>query len=377
MPSPIQEPATESPAVTPNQNMFANNNYNNYGAARGPQSYAPNMFGDFIIGNSFQGVTTLTGGIPSISSQYSHGATSVPIASHIFKHSDNESPWPRTRVIVASNYYNNVGSQTGITREMFGFERLVGDGLSSVAVRMPIYTVASGFNSNGSGQSWSTFNGEMTTQTSVGDLVFTFKRALAYNLRTGNVLSAGVAVVAPTGPATIGGGTQLFTVDGVQHAGSIQPYASFFRSLSRTPRQGLFMQGFLASDTPFYYRDSTFVYSDLGLGYIIRRNQRSRVTAVVPMFEVHGDFAMNKQSRNVTATAALPAFTGGYTSMIGSVSYYDQVNVTGGTSFVLNNQSTLSLACGVPVSNPQPFNYELIVQFNRYFGPGVPPYLAR
>ncbi|HEX3872350.1 MAG TPA: hypothetical protein VHV77_18020 [Pirellulales bacterium] len=380
-PSPIQEPSTESPAVTPNANMFANNANANFGAARGAQSVAPNMFGDFLVGHAFQGTLTLTGStIGAPDTQLGRGGASVPIASHVFKQADNESPFPRTRAIFTSNYFNNVGSDTGITRQLFGFEKLIGDGLSSIAVRVPIYTVAAGsqtvYGYGGQSQTFGTFTGETQTQTSVGDLTITYKKALLYDPRYGNILSAGVAVTAPTGPNTIGGGTALYTVNGIQHTGSIQPYMAFFRSLSPVPRRGMFLQGFLATDTPFNRTDSTFLYSDLGLGYIMRRNVRYGITAIVPMLEVHGNFALNKQQHTVVATQALQPFTS-YTGIQGTVSYFDQVNMTAGSTFVINNRSTLSLAGGVPVSNPQPFNYELIAQWSTYFGPGLPPYLAR
>ena len=65
---------------------------------------------------------------------------------------------------------------------------------------------------------------------------------------------------------------KLFNVDGLQHVASIQPYVSFYRSLNRGGASGGFLQGFVASNTPFNCADSTFLFADLAYGYIIRRS---------------------------------------------------------------------------------------------------------
>ncbi|HWA96895.1 MAG TPA: hypothetical protein VG713_00315, partial [Pirellulales bacterium] len=360
---------------------------------RGFASAGPNMLGDFFLGASFNApnlqyantVTTTGGGtitVPSGISYDNHGhALATPLASHIFKQSDNESPWPRTRIILTTNYFDRIDGSTGVTRQIFGFEKVSADQRFSVGMRLPYYIVAPGVN-NSIGTPVNTFGGNPfgqggNTQSSIGDLITTFKYALIYDPVNANVLSIGTAVTANSGPSTIGNVPPLFTVDGVQHTASIQPYMAFYKSLGR-PRQGLFMQGFLASDTPFNVRDTTYIYSDLGLGYIIRRPTNRWITAVVPMVEVHGDFATNKSQRAVGSNAITMAnmlqVTGGaFNSMAGTVSYQDQVNITSGLTFVLNQRSTVSVAAVAPTTNPKSFNYELQLLWNTYFGPGLPP----
>ncbi|HEX4129536.1 MAG TPA: hypothetical protein VHZ24_05795 [Pirellulales bacterium] len=387
MPSPIEAPeATEAPVVPNNYNAMASN----YGAARGYGSIAPSMLGDFFLGTSFgssnlsmsysePGGTFSGPGVP----YNNHGmGLASPVTSHVFKQSDNESPWPRTRIILSTNYFDRIDGSTGVTRQIFGFEKVSTSQRFSFGMRLPYYVASPGVTNVG-GVPVNTFGGDGgpgstgSTQSSLGDLITTFKYAVIFDPVRANVLSLGVAVTAPTGPATIANVPPLFQVDGVQHTGSIQPYMAFYKSLGR-PRQGLFTQGFLASDTPFYYRDSTYVYADLGFGYIIRRPSNRWITAVVPMLEVHGDFATNKSQRAVINTAQtsanlLQATSGMFNTMNGTVSYADQINITSGVTLVLNQRSTISLAGVAPCNMPHAFNYELQLLWNTYFGPGLPP----
>ncbi len=373
MPNPIEAPAADAP-VTPNFNQYAGN----YGAARGFESAGPAMFGDFLVGNTLQGNVTFVApnpGAPTFTAPivvpYGNGPVSAVVASHVFKHSDNESPWPRTRVIINSNYFDRVGGDTGITREMFGFEKICSDDMrSSIGIRVPLYTVQPGVQTFGR-QQIGTFGAGTNTSASMGDMIVTYKRALYYDPQNSNVLSAGVAVICPTGPETIANVTPLFTVDGVQHTGSIQPYVSCYHSLGPNPRRGWFTQAFLATDTPFYYRDTTYLFADIGLGYIFRRSNQNWITAVVPMIELHADIPLNKQAHTLSPTNAARAL--GFTSVGGTMRYYDQANVTSGLTFVLNQRSTLSVGAAAPTTQPRAYNYELFVQYNMYLGPGLPP----
>ncbi len=364
------------PEAAPDFNMLSSS----YGAARGPESVGVNMLGDFLVGGALSG-SNLVLSTPTVTPstglfQVRLGANGQPapatFSGHSFKIADNESPWPRTRLFVTSNYFDQVGGKTGITREMFGFEQQLGDGSASISMRLPLYSVAPGVQNNAAfvGGQIGTFGVGTEGRTSLGDLTTVFKQALIYDPSGGNVLSWGTALVAPTGPATIGGVTPAFTLDGVQHTGSIQPFLAGYKSLSGA-NSGWFVQGFFAVDTPFTTTDATYLFNDWGVGYI-HRTQGNWLTAIVPTMEVHVANPLNNRTHTARATPALIAATG-YNLLTGSAYYFDQVNITSGVTCVLNHRSTLSLGVCAPVAQPHPYNYELQILFNTFVGSWVAP----
>jgi hypothetical protein len=382
-PMPPTPTVPEQPIAQPPGAPEFNSLAGNYGAARGFESVGPNMLGDFLLGGGFSSAS-LFAIEPVI---VSANRTSVPlgnsttypapVSSHTMKIADNESPWPRNRVYFNTNYFNHVGDNTAITREMLGFERRTSDGRASVGMRLPFYVVSPGEQTFSGGQV-GTFGADPNTQTSIGDLTLLTKYAWVYDPMGGNVLSFGTLLVAPTGPATIGGVDPLFNVNGVTHSGTIQPYMAFYRSLGPSSRDGLFLQGFFSADAPFNVNDSTYLYTDLGLGYIYRRGSRNWLNAIVPTVEVHVNDPITNRQHLVTPTSRFRQATG-YTNLANlsggafvpaTVTYNDICNITTGVTAVFSQRTTLALGVATPVTGPQPFAYELQLMLNRYFGPG-------
>ena len=92
------------------------------------------------------------------------------------------------------------------------------------------------------------------------------KYILEYNPKTGNLLSAGLAITPPTGPGHFAGARFL----GGTNNTTIQPFLGYFLNLTENKR--LFLQGFSALDVPVNFTDVTLVYNDLGLGYFVYRD---------------------------------------------------------------------------------------------------------
>lgn len=351
------------------------------GAARGPDSAAPNMLGDFLMGGAFGGSAAFTGVIEVDDQQnirlvqpYGDRSLAAPFAFHTFKMAEKESPWPRNRSFFTANYFDDVGDSTAVTRELIGFERTYLDGRASVGLQLPFFTVDPGaqasllFDSAAVG----TFGAGTTTQSDVGDLTVVLKYAPYLDRLDGDVCTLGLAITPPTGPDTLADVDPLYTVDGVDHRGTIQPFAAFYQSLDRA-WDGWFVHGFSAIDAPFDDDDATFWYNDLGLGYYCRRPRGSWVTAVVPTVEAHVNTPLDDRIHGVTATPTLAQLTSNrLTGVSGQVEYHNQVNLTSGVTFLFRRRAALALGVVVPLTGPKPFDSELSFQLNCLRGPGWP-----
>lgn len=359
------------------QNAQNNNNNNNdslagdVGRARSPQASGSYMMGDFLTGGALGGQVQLN---CTINQPYGT-QLAAPFSFHTFKIANNESPWPRNRVYVTSEYFRQVGDTTAITRETFGFERTFMQNRASFGMVLPFYTADPGTIANTlTPGSIGTFGLGTSTRGNTGDLTMIYKQALIFDPQGGNVLSVGAAVTAPTGPSTIASVTPAYTVNGVYHYGGIQPYMAFYRSIGPA-FNGLFLQGFSSLDRPFSPHDSTFWFNDLGIGYYYRRDVSRGLTGVVPNFEVHVNTPLDGRTQTITATPELAALTG-FPGVSGTIQYYNQVNLTSGVTFIFNRRTTLALGVVAPVATPHPFNVEFMAQFNVLrvpWMPAVPP----
>lgn len=358
-------------AAAPDQGMLASS----FGAARGPLSAAPNVLGDFVPGGAFSGRLTLSdspfGTGPSLpygADDEERGEVAVPFAFRTFKIADNESPWLRDRVFYTANYFDGVADDTTITRQMMGFERVLAGGSASVGMRLPFFTVNPDVQVDPAFQNGSigTFGTGTNTQFDIGDLSTIFKYSPIIDRRRGHVLTIGTAVTAPTGPDTLADADPLFTVDGVKHRGTIQPFMGFYCSLDGD-WDGLFLHGFSSIDVPFDGDDATFWFNDIGLGYLLRTRCRT-VRAIVPTLEAHVNTPLEDRVHNVTATPRLAELTtfgqfGSFDTILGQVEYHDQVNLTSGLTLLMN-RSSLAFGVVTPVTGPNAFDYELQIQFN-------------
>ncbi|HYT91819.1 MAG TPA: hypothetical protein VEL76_24100, partial [Gemmataceae bacterium] len=196
--------------------------------------FNPSMFGD-QLGHS----------ISSSSSSNRPAALATAIRG-AYKITENDGPRPQDRVFFTYNYFNNVGGsqradgtpQTDLHREMIGVEKTFLDGNASIQLRLPFIQV-----SGGGGASHS----------DVGDLTIFLKYAMINDRATGNVLTAGLGVTAPTGGDFISGGAS-----GLRST-LLQPYIGAIYNIG-----DLYIQGFTSFIVPTDSRDVTFWNNDIG-----------------------------------------------------------------------------------------------------------------
>ena len=101
-------------------------------------------------------------------------------------------------------------------------------------------------------------------------------------------------------------------------------------------------------------QDVTLFFNDIGMGYFVYRadDPHKWLTAIVPTAEVHVTTPLNHRGFSATDIAATQ----------------DIVNITGGVNVELRHRTILTAAYVTPVTGPKPFNAELAVLFNYYFG---------
>lgn len=256
-----------------------------------------------------------------------------PVASlGDFKISENESPRPVDRVFFTSNNYWNVkGTSDGgvpprsidFYQQTFGFEKTFLDGDASIGLRVPF------FEQNGSGA--------VGSPSDIGDLSVVLKFALINNRQTGNVLSGGLVVTAPTGPS-------ISIVSGNVQTTLLQPWAGFIYNMD-----DFYVQGFSSVVIPTDSHVATILFNDLGIGYTMFRNRDGLITSLTPIFEVHVTTPLNHRD-----------------SMDDAITVPDIVDLTAGVHLGVGERGLLTLGVATPVVN-SPFDVEAIAQFNLRF----------
>jgi hypothetical protein len=278
----------------------------------------PSMIGDPGIG-----VAARLRGVP--------GNVLVPIVTRgSFKIAENESPRPQERVFINFNYLNTTntfGPGAGsfdLYRETIGFEKTFLDGDASFGFRVPIIQK--------DGLSSISMNG-------FGDISLLLKFAALCDHQTGNVLSGGLVVTAPSGrnPRLITGSDFNSTL--------LQPWVGFIYNEDR-----FYTHGFAAVIIPTEARDVTFLAGDLGAGYRLAQARGSIITAVVPTLEAHLNIPLNR---------------GGVGS--GLVGFPDQFITTAGVHLGLCHRAFLTFGAATPLFGPRPFEFEYITQLNVVF----------
>ena len=244
---------------------------------------------------------------------------------------DNDSPRPTDRAYFNYSYYDGIGAQMNpglgnitMNRPILGFEKTFLDGNASVGLRVPFIQM----------------NGPPGVGAdAVGDMSVLSKYAFI-NDPNGNVLSTGLIVTVPTGPA---GGTM---VDGseVPHSTLFQPWLGFVQVFDRA-----YVQGITALIVPTDGRDTTLWGNSLGMGYWLYRADGDRlIRGIIPVAEVHVRTPFNNREPS------------------GLVYLQDQVNLTGGLHVRFPRASLGGGVC-VPVVSPRPWNVEAIASFNCWF----------
>jgi hypothetical protein len=287
-----------------------------------------NVIGDLLIPQRPVSVSSQFGNASSIQ----QANTAALISRGAFKITENESPRPQDRVFLFYNYFNNVGGQfkgpgvgqLDVHRETAGFEKTFLNGEASIGMRLPYLQFDGGPDS-----------------TDLGDLSIIGKFTLLDDRDSGLFLSSGLVVTAPTG------GVDFLTASrGTFHPTLLQPYVGYIWGQDR-----FFVQGFNSLVVPLDDRDVTIFFSDIALGYTAYRSDcGGGLSSVTPVFEVHVTTPLNHRG-----SEAFP------------LGVADIVDLTLGTHFVLNRHAVLTLGVCTPVTGPQPFDVEGIVQFNYRF----------
>jgi hypothetical protein len=206
---------------------------------------------------------------------------------------------------------------------IIGFEKAFFDGQASVGMRAPFY----------SQQGDGSFN-----QQDFGNLAAFFNYAFYLDRTTGNVLSTGLMVTLPTGPA-------VNTAVGNVNSTALQPFLGYRWNL-----KDFYVIGFTSLAVPTTASDVTYFFNDIGVGYWIYRGSPDRwITGIAPTVETHISTPLNH--RQITDT----------------VSGFNEVDMTAGINIALRRNSILTFGVATPVTGPRPFGIEAIAQFNFRF----------
>ena len=284
----------------------------------------------------------------------------VPVPHHgAFKVAENASPRPIDRIFFTYNFYSDIRSPNGenapttttqtttvqqplrttvttvttvlpgaanadLHRETFGFEKTFLDGRASVELRVPMIQQRSSLDA---------FRADH-----IGDLTVVGKYAFILDPLTGDVLSAGLAVTAPTGPS-------IETIAGPVRSTLLQPWFGYIYNLDR-----LYLHAFHSAVLPTDQRDVTLLFNDVGVGYWLFRGDGDRpLRFVVPTFEAHVTTPLSNRGANESIFAP------------------DQVVLTGGVHIGVFRGAMLSFGVGTPVTGPRTFEVEGFGQLNFRF----------
>lgn len=263
-----------------------------------------------------------------------------------FKIADNQTPMPVDRITYSFNFFDDVNGAinkrfrvplTDIQayRHVFGFEKTFFDKNASFGMRLPLNTLTAN----------SPIRNLGPTSTSLGDLTAFVKYALWIDRAQGRVVSTGLAVTMPTGPATFGGANYLRGL----HYTNLQPFIG-----AQWTWGDLYAINFTSIDIPTSTRDVTIMYQDFSLGYFLYRNPDPTgfIRSIAPTFETHVNIAFNHNDPfdrgDIMATSQV-------------------VGLTEGVNVFFKNNSVMSLGVVQPVTGPRPFNIEAMLLFNTFF----------
>jgi hypothetical protein len=329
VPTPIPEPAIGA-------DTFAQASE---AGTQAPPSYDPGTFGD-LIGITGRRVVFVPNGVtPPANVRSVTGNRTIVVAPlpfrSVFKIMENESPRPTDRVFFNYNYFNNVdrlfqgqpGSNANLHRETIGFEKTFLGGDASFGMRLPFLQLTGS-------------NGDFE-DSHLDDLSMIFKYAFINNRETGNVLSAGIVLTAPTGEG--------LHIDGEStiHSTVFQPFVGFIYHFDRN----LYLQGFSSVAAPSDGRDVTIFFNSIAAGYHMYRADDSgaRVRGIVPVAEFHVNTPLNHRGLQQAP-----------------LGFDDSVDFTGGV-YVQFRRATLGIAVGTPLTGPRPYDVEATANLNFHF----------
>jgi len=267
------------------------------------------------------------------------------------KISENQSPAPQDRVFYSVNFFAEVNQTLNkkfeasvdglrVYREILGFEKTFNEGNGSLGMQLPINTVSANSTITGN------FAKLAGTSTSTGDLSFFGKYIFARDPASGSLVSGGLAISTPNGPANFAGAKYLASLDST----FIQPFVGYIWSRDR-----FYLHGFSAIDTPASLRPATMLFNDVGIGYFVLKStdEHDWLTAIAPTFEVHVN---------------TPLTHGDYNNRNDPGAVPNVVDLTYGINFQFNRRSILTFGLVTPVTAPKPFDYEALILFNVFYG---------
>ncbi|MEW4568316.1 hypothetical protein AB1L88_10650 [Tautonia sp. JC769] len=272
----------------------------------------------------------------------------LPVSIRGIKLSENQSPIPQDRVFYSFNYYKDVNESINeslnipfrdinVYRHVLGFEKTYLGGLGSFGLRVPIETVSAVGITPGAAAL-------AGTSTAVGNMQL-FLKHIVYRGDVG-LVSAGLQVSAPTGPASFANADFLARLNPTW----IQPFVGYFFNQGR-----FYAHGFSSIDVPASDQLPTFLYNDIGFGYVLYQAESPDrfLTLIAPTFEVHINTPLtHRDPFDVEDPFGTP----------------DMVNLTYGVNVGLTDRALLSSAIITPVTGPRPFDFEVAVLLNIYFG---------
>jgi hypothetical protein len=328
IPMPETEPNDPSPLSGPNAFNEALASAGE-GGTQPVTSYAPGFFGDFL--GAFGTKVVNTGGQTRFAL--------APLVNHAggIKVTDNESPRPVDRVYYSYDFFSfvNFSSNTNLApmelhRHIFGFEKTFFDGFVSIGLRLPLVEL---------------FGPPPLAARDFADMTVVTKMAIWNDRATGNLVSAGLLISLPTGPAQVlvhpGSGNQMVLRDTI-----LQPFVGYIWSAT----DDLYIHGFCAVAVPTDSKDATLMWNDLGAGYWLYRNDGDVwIRAAIPTIELHVNTPLNHRGKQ-----SLP------------IGVSDVVDLTMGGYLVLR-RGTLGGALGVPLTGPKPFGVEALGQYTLRF----------
>jgi hypothetical protein len=244
------------------------------------------------------------------------------------------SPRPQDRVFTTYNYYNNVNGalappgqgQTDVHREVIGFEKTFLNGNASIGLRAPYVEVT---------------GDPGIAHQNFGDLSLVLKYAFINCQETGNVLSAGLVVTAPTGSSFLPAGVpDIHSNDWL-----FQPWVGAIYNMGN-----IYVLGFSSVVIPTQSQDVTFVTNDLGIGWRAYQCEDRCLRSVIFTVEGHLTNPLNHR--------------GAMTFPIGLQDIFD---MTFGVRFGICDRTSFGIAAGLPLSGPKPYDFEILAALNFRF----------
>jgi len=285
----------------------------------------------------------------------------------LLKVSEDNSPFPRDRVIFTYDYFNNVPMGAGglpVNRYQFGFEKTFFEGRMSFEVRVPFASTLSS-NSPLNGEALGTEFGNVRLLSKL-----LFLRGNKFNF------SGGLGVSLPTADDIAindGAGSELIHINNK----SVQ-LAPFLAAIY-TPNDRFFAQawygftfdtgGNAVTVNPAFFgvgpnigslNSPSLMTVDGQIGYWVYQSETGRLRGVAPFLELH-------YAGDVGKGTLLNAGNG---FLIGDVTAYNEFNLSTGVTTRIGQNTTLAVGAAVPLlgQSERTFDYQIGVRLNWYFG---------